>query len=270
MFPYNHMGTSDPRYLDGWIDIHPSVQMYLHKYFPLPKCVPMIVDMATIISIANQKGGAGKTTTAINLAAVLHDSGRRVVIVDTDPQVTLSKWGRTREKGSIGKMSVLSVAAGMLEDTLNELRANQEVDIVIVDCPGNILDITQAAIELSDAVLCPVRATAFDFEATKALAKFVERVRDHHKDTRFMLFVNAKHVSRSIDKGAREDLIRIFAKNKNTTVLATEIPDAAVLAEFGGTGKTIFEYAPKSPVGRLYKKLTKEVVECLMAQPVSA
>jgi cellulose biosynthesis protein BcsQ len=62
----------------------------------------------------------------------------------------------------------------------------------------------------------------------------------------------------------------MFEKHENTRVLATEIPDAAAVAEFGGTGLSIFEYAPKAAATRLYKKLTKEVVECLVQSPVSA
>lgn len=225
--------------------------------------------MATIISVANQKGGAGKTTTAINLAASLTGAGRTVTIIDADPQATFLKWSLIGKKTSNSPLNVLSIPLGKLEEELTAFRADTTIDVVIVDCPGNILDITQTAIEASDAVLCPVRATAFDVEATKALAKFVKRVQSQHGDTKFMLFINAKHTSRSIDKAARADLIRIFQHHENTVVLETEIPDVAVLAEFGGTGKSIFEYAPKSPVARLYKKLTKEVVECLLANPVS-
>lgn len=226
--------------------------------------------MATIISVANQKGGAGKTTTAINLAASLIGAGRAVTIIDADPQATFLKWSLIGKKAASGNaFNVLAIPLGKLDEELAILRANPGIDVVIVDCPGNILDITQTAIEASDAVLCPVRATAFDVEATKALAKFVKRVQAQHGETRFMLFVNAKHASRAIDKAARTDLIRIFQNHENTIVLETEIPDVAVLAEFGGTGQSIFEYAPKSPVARLYKKLTKEVVECLLANPVS-
>lgn len=225
--------------------------------------------MATIISVANQKGGPGKTTTAINVAAALLGSGYKVAVIDTDPQATFRKWSLIRDKTDLPPFSVTSIPQGMLEDELQRQRANTKLDVVLVDCPGNILDITQTAVESSDAVLCPVRATAFDFEATKALAKFVKGVQSRHASTRFLLFVNAKHVSRSIDKDARANLLRLFNNHDNTSILMTEIPDAAAIAEFGGTGQSIFEYAPKSAAARLYKKLTKEVVECLKA-PVSA
>ncbi len=226
--------------------------------------------MATIVSIANQKGGAGKTTTAINLAAALTWAGRRVSVVDTDPQATLMKWSVLRQGVAEELFSVVATPPGMIEDEISRLRSDPKVDVVLVDCPGNIMDITRSVVELSDAVVCPVRATAFDFEATKALSRFINKVRSLHPETRFMLFVNAKHVSRSIDKTARMELKRIFSTHPNTSVLDTEIPDSAVLAEFGGTGHTIFEYAPGHQVDKLYKQLTKEVVECLLANPASA
>ena len=219
--------------------------------------------MATIISVANQKGGPGKTTTAINIASGLAIAQYRVAIVDTDPQASFHKWNKRRKQESLKPFDVRAVSQGTLEDELTYLRNSNQFDVVIVDCPGNIQDLTLRAVELSDAVLCPVRATAFDFEATKDIARFIKTVRLQYPDIRFMLFINAKHASRGLDKGARENLERIFQNHENTTVLQTEIPDAAAIAEFGGTGMNIFEYAPKAPAARLYKKLTKEVVECL-------
>jgi len=225
--------------------------------------------MATVITIANQKGGPGKTTTAINVACGLEGAGYRVVVVDVDPQATLSKWNRKRAKTDFKPLIVHSVTIGILEDTLGDLRRSKDVDVVIVDCPGNIQDLTTRAVELSDAVLCPVRATGFDFDATIGIARLIEAVRVRYPDIRFMLFINAKHTSRNIDRGARENLIRLFETHTHTRVLVTEIPDAAPIAEFGGTGQSIFEYAPTTAAARLYKKLTKEVVECLQS-PVSA
>lgn len=243
--------------------------MYLY-WHSLPAGRPVtITPMATIISTANQKGGPGKTMTAINVVSALVDSGYRVSVIDADEQATFHKWNVVRRKEGLPAYDVTSVPVGMLEEELEHRRADKDVDVVLVDCPGNIQNVTQTAVMSSDAILCPVRATWTDFEATKALAKFVGMVQSVHPETRFMLFINAKHVSRSIDKGAKENLIRIFAKHANTRVLNTEIPDAAVIAEFGGRGKNVFEYAPKSPVSKLYKKLTKEVVECLQAVSAS-
>jgi chromosome partitioning protein len=191
-------------------------------------------------------------------------------VVDVDPQATLTKWNVLRGKFGLKQLIVHNIPKGLLEEELTALRRSSTVDIVIVDCPGNIQDLTLAAVELSDAVLCPVRATAFDFEATKDIVRFTNTVRGQHPDIQFMLFVNAKHPSRNIDKTAKDEIRRLFERHENTTVLETEIPDAAAIAEFGGTGQSIFEYAPKSAASRLYKKLIREVVLCLAQSPVAA
>lgn len=222
--------------------------------------------MATIIATANQKGGCGKTTTAINVAAGLADAGYRVVVFDTDPQASLTKWYKRRLKLEKNGFSVQNVSLGLLEEELTEARKSPDVDIVVVDCPGNIQDITQAAVSSSDAVLCPVRATAPDVDATIELSKFITQCRQLYPDIRFMVFHSAKHSSRSLDKGAYDNMVRIFSNHPNTHVLQTAIPDSAPIAEFMGTGLSIFEYAEKTPSAKAYKKLTKEVVECLAAE----
>jgi len=214
--------------------------------------------MATILSVANQKGGDGKTTTAINVVMSLRDAGYRVHVLDTDPQGTFSGWAKIRKEKGLDKFAVENITFAMMEDRVTELRGASEIDVVLIDCPGNIQDITTEAVRLSDAVLCPVRSTHFDFQATMM---FMRRVAD--TSTKILLFINAKHGSRAIDKSANENLARVTAKYPNAIVLKAEIPDAVQIAEFGGTGMSVAEYAPKSLAARLYKKLTKEVVECL-------
>jgi chromosome partitioning protein len=219
--------------------------------------------MATIVSVANQKGGCGKTTTAINLAAGMHDAGYRVKVIDTDPQASLSKWFRRRTAISLNGFNVQNVSVGLLREELEDIRASTDLDVVIVDCPGNIQDITQNVVAASDAVLCPVRATGADIDATVDLSKFITQIRKSYPKLRFMIFHNAKHAARRTDKKAYDAFVRIFKDHKNTSVLTTAIPDSASIAEFFATGMSIFEYDGKSASARLYKKLIKEVVECL-------
>lgn len=222
--------------------------------------------MATIIAAANQKGGCGKTTTAINVAAGLADAGYKVQVFDTDPQASLTKWFRRRSKLGKDGFSVQNVSIGLLEEELTSARRSSDLDLVIVDCPGNIQDITQVAVSASDAVLCPVRATAPDVDATIELSKFIGQCRTLYPDIRFLVFHSAKHGSRTLDKGAYENMMRIFSKHPNTFVLHSAIPDSAPIAEFMGTGLSIYEYAGSTPSAKAYKKLTKEVVECLAAE----
>lgn len=229
-----------------------------------------VFDMATIITVANQKGGPGKTTAAINVACQLIDSKYGVEVIDLDPQATFTRWNKTRDRLGLKPLKVQSVPQGLLNDELVRLRNDTTIELVIVDCPGNIQDITTRAVALSNAVLCPVRATWADFNAMKAMAQFVDETRFSHPEIHFMIFHNLKHASRTIDKEAHDSLVKQFRSSPDTKILDTAIPDAAELAEFGGRGQSVFEYAPRSAAARQFKKLTREVVECLAKNQANA
>jgi chromosome partitioning protein len=126
-------------------------------------------------------------------------------------------------------------------------------------------DITLTAVQCSDAVICPVKATAFDVEASLPLRDFVETQLKLKPSMRFMVFLNETHMRRGLDQTAREELVRLFQKSPQVTVLENFIDDLTEVAEVGGTSQTLFVYKPKSKGARQYMKLTKEVVECLAA-----
>jgi chromosome partitioning protein len=221
--------------------------------------------MATVICVATQKGGTGKSTTAINVACALEGAGYRLVVVDTDPQATFSKWHRKRKKIGKNGFNVTQVPKGLLADEIHVLREDPDLDIILVDCPGNIEDITSTAVKLSDAVLSPLRPSSMDMEHSADTAKFIKEMRNSYPDIRFILFLNAAmprwNISRDIGPATRE----MLSKLPKTTVLEAKIPLAVAIAEFFGSGESIFEYAPRSAAATAYKKLTKEVIQCLQS-----
>lgn len=223
--------------------------------------------MAITLSIANQKGGVGKTTTAEQLAVEIASAGYRTHVLDMDPQASFTRWHKQREKRGLNSFTVGTVQPGLLEDELFSLKSNPDLDIVLIDCPGNIEDITRRALESSDGVVCPVRATALDIESTKVMARAIKLLQQT-RDTRLMVFHNAKHSNRRLDRDAFQALVRIFEPGEKVFVLQTAITDTAAIAESGMTGQALIEYAPKSPSARSYRKLTKEILECL--RPASA
>ena len=226
--------------------------------------------MATILCVANQKGGPGKTTTAINLAAALESSGYRIQVIDCDQNATFTRWFKRRTKQGINGFRVKSVARGLLEDEIAQLRRSPKTDLVIVDCPGNIEDITREAVRLSDAVITPVRPTTADFDFARETDKFITQMRGSYPELRFMIFINDATPRWNIAKNARASLVDMVQKHPLNFVLDTDIPHAVAIAEFMGTGLSIFEYAPKSKAAHLYKKLTREVVQCLSRNTTSA
>jgi chromosome partitioning protein len=219
--------------------------------------------MATVISVATQKGGTGKSTTAINVACALEGAGYRLRVVDTDPQATFTRWHKKRKLQGKNGFEVKNIAKGLLEEEIEELRGNKDLDIVMVDCPGNIEDITATAVRLSDAVISPVKPTSTDLEHSADTAKFIREMRKAYPNILFMLFLNEAAPRRRISKEMPDIIRQVMAKVDKTYMLNTQIADAAPIAEFFGTGLSVMEYAPRSSAATSYKKLTKEIVECL-------
>ena len=219
--------------------------------------------MATVLSVATQKGGTGKSSTAINVACALESAGYRMRVVDTDPQATFTKWFKRRKQKGLNGFEVMNVAKGLLEEEIEALRVDASIDMVLIDCPGNIEDITATAVRLSDAVLSPLRPSSIDIEHSVDTARFIREMRKSYPNIRFMLFVNAAMPRWNISRDAAETTREILAKLDKTSVLNAQVPMAVAVAEFFGTGQSIFEYAPKSAAATAYKKLSKEIIECL-------
>jgi chromosome partitioning protein len=221
--------------------------------------------MPTIIAVANQKGGSGKSTTAFNLAAGLAKANYGTAVLDLDVQATITKWYRRAVKNGNSPFRVFNSSQGLIAETIAEIRQQAGLEVVLVDCPPSMTDITLTAVQCSDAVICPVKATAFDVEASLPLRDFVETQLKLKPSMRFMVFLNETHMRRGLDQTAREELVRLFQKSPQVTVLENFIDDLTEVAEVGGTSQTLFVYKPKSKGARQYMKLTKEVVECLAA-----
>eukprot|EP01035_Chromulina_nebulosa_P011079 gene11079-14824_t len=116
-----------------------------------------------VISLVTQKGGSGKSTVAINLGVAAEQSGERVLLLDCDPQQTLSKWAERRTADTPLFEPVTSAAD--LDATL-ALAEDGDFTLVIIDTPGISAPIVNAVIARSDYCLVPTRTSPADLEAT--------------------------------------------------------------------------------------------------------
>lgn len=255
---------------------------------------PATGGKARVIAVTNQKGGVGKTTTAINLSAYLADMGSKVLMVDLDPQgnatsgVGIEK-SRIQQciykvlvdgvdaasvvrRGPVERMDVipstLDLAAAELElaselsresrlrTGLEELRASY--DFIIVDCPPALGLLTVNSLAAADETLIPIQCEFYALEGLVYLLRTIQRVKIYVnpglKITGVLLTMFDSRTNLSKDVEAE------VRRGYPDLTLKTVIPRTVRLSEAPGYGKPIILYEPSSKGALAYMELAKEVV----------
>ena len=250
--------------------------------------------MGKIISIANQKGGVGKTTTSINIAAILSKKGKKVLLIDTDPQGNATSGvGVNKEQ----EFSVYDVLVGEveIEKTLQDTNVKNlkvcpsninlagaevelvsmmsrehrlkegleqirdEYDYIIIDCPPSLGLITLNAFTASDSVLIPVQCEYYALEGLGQLLNTINLVRKHlNKNLQIEGAVLTMYdVRTNLSNQVVKEVKRYF-ENK---VYKTVIPRNVKLSEAPSYGMPITIYDPKSKGAKCYEKLVREILK---------
>lgn len=251
--------------------------------------------MARVFAISNQKGGVGKTTTAINLAASLAASEFQVLVIDSDPQGNATS-GLGVEKGTgrpslynvllndvpardaivgteLEGLSVLPsdknlVGANLelvdlpsrefrLRDRIQEIRDNYR--FILIDCPPALDLLTLNALVAADSVLVPIQCEFFALEGISELMDTIARVRDsfqHPLQVEGILLTMFDDRT-NLTRQVAADLKEFFGDD----VFRTVIPRSVRLAEAPSFGKPILTYDPRSRGAESYIKLAKEILD---------
>lgn len=251
--------------------------------------------MGKIISIANQKGGVGKTTTAVNLAAALGSKGKKILLVDTDPQGnTTSGVGVDRRScvvsvyevmvsGEKAKSAVvktefknldllpsnIDLAAAELElaakenreDTLKTALApiRADYDYIIIDCPPSLGLITTNALNVSDTILIPIQCEYYALEGLSQLMNTVRRVKrqyNEHLDIEGVL-LTMYDGRLNLTQQVVEEVKKYFPRK----VFKTVIPRTVRLSEAPGFGQPVLYYDKSSRGADSYGQLADEVLK---------
>ncbi|MCW1930451.1 MAG: AAA family ATPase [Candidatus Kerfeldbacteria bacterium] len=250
--------------------------------------------MSRVISIVNQKGGVGKTTTSVSLAAALVKEGKKVLLLDMDAQgnatsglgVDPANCTKTIYDVIIGESRLSEVIVSTVVDGLHLVPANadlsgatvelvsverrefrlreavQEVlgyyDFIFIDCPPSLGVLTINGIVASDEVIIPVQTEYYALEGLGQLLQTIQLIKEHlHPELVILGAVLTMYDKRyRLSEGVFRDMYQHFPHR----VFRSVIPRNVRLAEAPSYGKPITQYDPSSKGARAYQKLAREVL----------
>lgn len=251
--------------------------------------------MGRIIAIANQKGGVGKTTTAINLSACLAEKGKKVLAIDIDPQGNMTS-GLGVDKDSvektvydliIGEAQIEEIICKEVLENLDVLPTNidlsaaeieligienkeyiiknevekvkENYDFIIIDCPPSLSMLTINAMTTADSVLVPIQCEYYALEGLSQLIHTIELVKERlNSNLEIEGVVFTMYDART---NLSLQVVENVKDNLNQNIYKTIIPRNIRLAEAPSYGMPINQYDPKSSGAESYRLLADEVIE---------
>jgi chromosome partitioning protein len=250
-----------------------------------------------IVAIANQKGGVGKTTTAVNLGSALAEQGQSILIIDLDPQANATSSlgmqdleGESLYEPLLGQARVvdrvfptrldrlflipadLDLAGAEVEiarmdhhlsrlsETLSVFRADQTFDFILLDCPPSLGILMTNALAAADEILTPIQCEYFALEGLVKIVRVVEQVRDSGANDRLEIggILMTMFDSRT---NLSAQVVSEVRQHFGVRVYQTVIPRSVRLSEAPSFGKTILEYNSTGKGARAYRALAKEFLK---------
>ena len=208
------------------------------------------------IAFLNQKGGVGKTTLSVHVAAALAGRGLKVLLIDADPQHSSLDWAAARDGAELPALfTTVGLPTPTIHKEVDRLAANY--DAVVIDGPPRVTDLARSAIMASDLVLIPVQPSPYDVWASSEVVGLVRDATIYKPTLKYAFTINRKIVNTTIGR----DVMDALAEFEDVPILPASVSQRVAYAESAGGGRTVMETIPNGAAAKEIDALITAIEE---------
>ena len=202
-----------------------------------------------IISFVNQKGGVGKTTSAINIAASLNRKNYKVGFIDADPQGSATQWHAVEGNNAF---EIMHHPEPLDREGIQAL--SEKYDYLVIDAPPAIGSITKSILAVTDLSIIPLSPSSLDFWSCKGTLEMVDKAREENPELDVKILINRRIPGTRIGRQARDSLAEF-----NLNILDSELCQRVAFIDAMTSGVSVMQYAPGSKAAHEVEDLCDEI-----------